>query len=160
MKRIMIIFFCTILITMVGNVYAGKNNCEEAEAKLQNSCQTLKYYQLPKEVKDLMKIAKCDVRTGSSYDYGYTVDLNDDGLREILFCCGEPGHGPCYMSIFGKVKGQWKTLSNNTGFAGYSNDKTSCFGFNVLKTKRDHYHDICQDGRIIEFRNGSYNWQK
>lgn len=157
MKKVMIIFGVVAML-MISNISVAADTCEEGDAKLQKSCKSLMYVKLPKEVKQLMGKEKCEVKTGSNYDYGYAVDLNDDGHPEILFCCGEPGHGPCYMNIYGKVKGRWKTLS--TSLQGYSDDKTPCLGITILESKRDGYRDICEDGRLLEFRDGKYSWEK
>jgi len=144
--------FLTILVLSMTSV-AEDNRIKDFE--LHKSCKTITYDNLPKELIILMKKEKCDKRIRSGY-VGYSIDLNDDGQREIFFCCGEAPHGPCYANIYGKVKGRWKNLTHNTGFWGYEDDETPCLGFSVLKSKNEGYHDIFQDGNLLRFQNGTY----
>ena len=138
--------------------YALNEGCGEQNTAVHNACKRVKYKELPAEVKKLMKKLKCDVKTGSSYDWGYALDLNADGHKEYAFCCEESPHGPCGMKIFGKLSGTWKELFGY--MAGFSDDKTPCFGFVVLNEKHNKYNDICiNDGSrdiIIRFDGGKY----
>ena len=103
-----------------------------------------------------MRKIRCTVTSRSNYDYGYAMDLNDDGNPEYAFCCREASHGPCGMKIFGKSSGKWGPLLDD--MAGYL-DGTPCYGFAVLKERHGGYRDICPDsggGGKIMFRNGKY----
>jgi hypothetical protein len=137
---------------------AINENCGERDASIHSSCKSLKYEALPSSLKKFMAKMKCDVKTGSNYDYGYEVDLNLDGKPEYTFCCQESGHGPCGMTIFGKTTGgKWKAFYDY--MHGFSDGKTACFGFVVLKQKHSGYNDICIDDGVrgvITFKNGKY----
>ena len=69
-------------------------------------------------LRKVMTKMNCDVKTGSNYDEGYSLDLNSDGKPEYAFCCTEAPHGPCGMIIFGKLSGKWKVLYDH--IYGYS----------------------------------------
>lgn len=126
------------------------------DMKIQNSCKITAFIKLPKGLKRLMAKEKCDVKNGSNYNYGYSVDINDDGRSEFFFCCSEVLHGPCPMVIFGIVNGYWKNLTPNVSFSGYDDGETPCLGFSILKSKNEGYRDIFQDGNLLRFQNGEY----
>ena len=107
-----------------------------------------------------MASIRCDVKTGSVYDCGFALDLNGDGNVEYAFCCEESPHGPCSMKIFGKVSGKWKVLLPDTNMAGYCGGTDPCNGFHVLDGTNEKYHEICQEGKILEFKNGRYKWER
>lgn len=149
-------FFVFVLVPLV--VSAMNENCGERDQAVHNTCKSVRYKELPQDLKRLMAKMKCDVKTGSNYDYGYAVDLNSDGKPEYAFCCQESGHGPCGMTIFGAASGKWKVLYDY--MYGFSDDKTPCLGFVVLKEKRSGYNDVCIDDSVrgvISFKNGKYH---
>lgn len=57
-----------------------------------------------------MKINNCNVNNGSNYDYGFTINLNDDETMEYIFCCDESSHGPCYANIYSKINNKWTII--------------------------------------------------
>ncbi|MDD5451317.1 MAG: hypothetical protein PHT49_05425 [Desulfovibrionales bacterium] len=152
------VFLGMLVLYMIGIVLNGHalcKECGEKNKKVHEACMSTKYKDLPTPVKNLMKKLNCDVKTGSVYDYGYALDLNDDSIDEYAFCCYESGHGPCEMKIFGNVAGKWTTILEF--MPGFTDDKTPCFGFVVLRTKTEGYYDIClDDGEVIKFKGGMY----
>jgi hypothetical protein len=160
-KVLTLLFLATLLLALVLvplAVSAMNENCGERDETAHNTCNSVRYKELPPDIKRLMGEMKCDVKTGSNYDYGYAVDLNSDGNPEYAFCCQEAPHGPCEMVIFGKYLGKWKVLYND--MAGFNDQKTSCFGFVVLKEKHSGYNDVCVDypvQGVISFKNGKYH---
>jgi hypothetical protein len=150
----LIISAVLLLIPVVA--FALNENCGERDESVHSSCKSVKYKELPADLKKFMTKLKCDVKTGSSYDEGNSIDLNADGKPEYAFCCNESGHGPCEMKIFGKTAGKWTVLLDS--MPGYS-DTTPCFGFVALKEKHAGYNDVCIDDgvkRVIFFKNGKY----
>lgn len=132
---------------------AQTNSCGEQNQVVHAACKTIEFKSLPKPVKEAMKKLRCDVKTGSNYDYGFAIDLNNDGVKEYAFCCMEAMHGPCDMRIFAKVAGKWKPVIDFlNGYQMGGNNP----GFTVLMTKHDGYFDICQDGQTRIFKNGMY----
>jgi hypothetical protein len=160
-KVLMLFFLTTLLIALVLVPLAasGMNeNCGERDETAHSNCNSVRYKELPADIKRLMGEMKCEVKTGSNYDYGYAVDLNSDGNPEYAFCCHEAPHGPCEMVIFGKYLGKWKVLYND--MAGFDDQETPCLGFVVLKEKHAGYNDLCVDypgHRVIRFKNGKYH---
>lgn len=159
-KALTPLFLLALLLALVvpPAVFAMNENCGEPDQTAHSTCKPVRYKELPPDLKKLMGKMKCDVKTGSNYDYGYAVDLNSDGKPEYAFCCQESGHGPCGMTISGKYAGKWKTLYDY--MYGFSDGKTSCFGFVVLKEKHSGYNDICIDDSVrdvISFENGKYH---
>ena len=125
---------------------SASENCGERDQSVQNACKYVKYRELPSDLRKFMAKMKCNVKTGSNYDYGYAVDLDSDGNPEYAFCCREAKHGPCDMTIFGKSSGNWKALY-----------VTPCFGFAALKSKHSGYNDLCiDDAAVIIYRDGKY----
>jgi len=151
-------FTITVVLLLIPLMASAINeNCGQWDESVHKTCSFVKYKELPTDLKKLMTKRKCDVKTGSNYDYGYALDLNADGKPEYAFCCLESRHGPCMMTIFGKLSGKWKVLFDY--MAGYSDDRTPCLGFVVLKKKHADYNDICIDnsvGGVISFANGKY----
>jgi hypothetical protein len=121
--------FVLLLVPLA--ISAMNEKCGERDDAVQNTCKFVKYRELPPGLKGLMAKMKCNVKIGSSYDYGYAVDLNRDGRPKYAFCCKEAGHGPCGMTIFGTSSGKWKVLYNN--MLGFTDGKTPCFGFVALR---------------------------
>lgn len=129
--------------------------CGERDESVLSKCKDVKYIELPGGLKTLMGKMKCDVKTGSTYDYGYAVDLNSDDSPEYAFCCQESGHGPCGMAIFGKAANKWVALYDY--MSGVSDDKTPCLGVVALREKHSGYNDVCLiDGEVIRFDDVKY----
>ena len=95
---------------------------------------------MPAGARALLRSMKCDVRSGSNYDYGSAVDLNGDGSPEYQFCCHEAPHGPCSSVVIGKVGKQWKDLTAKGGLLGFEG---ACNLFIVLESRRSGFLDIC-----------------
>ncbi len=139
-------------------VSAMSESCGEWDDAVHSTCKPVKYRDLPPELQNFMAKMKCEVKTGSNYDYGYMVDLNLDGKPEYAFCCHESPHGPCAMTIFGASAGRWKVLYEY--LLGFSDDETPCLGFVVLREKHYGYGDVCMPVRtkgVISFKNGKYH---
>jgi hypothetical protein len=130
-------------------------NCGERDEASLKTCKAVQYRQLPPDLRKFMAKTGCDVKTGSSYDEGYAVDLNSDGKPEYAFCCYESGHGPCGMAIFGRSSGKWKVLHE---MSGVTDDEKACDRFIILKERHSGYNDIClgDEGSVIRFRDGKY----
>jgi hypothetical protein len=133
---------------------ALNEKCGEADTKIQKACRNVKYADLPRAVTDLMAGCECDVKTGSVYDEGYALDLNEDGMDEYAFNCYEVPHGPGRMKIFGKTADKWKVLLEY--MPGYSDGVTPCYGFIILRTSTNGYHDICVDNVTFKFKKDKY----
>lgn len=136
---------------------AISENCSEWDDAVHKTCEAVKYRDLPPGLKNLMAKMKCEVKTGSNYDYGYIVDLNLDGTFEYAFCCHESPHGPCGMTLFGRTSGKWKVLYKY--LLGFDDGETPCLGFVVLKEKHSGYPDVCIRDRVsgvISFKGGKY----
>ena len=82
---------------------------------------------------------KCEVRTGSNYDYGSAVDLSGDGIPAYQFCCSESAHGPCGALVVGKVGREWKNLTATEGLFGFDG---ACGQFIVLESQQNGFHDV------------------
>jgi len=153
MKKHRIIFLLSLMLLVLSltSSHGKQAQCGKKDMTVHSTIKYfIKYYELPKEVKRLMKEIKCDVKTGSNYDDGESLDLNEDHNSEFAFCCMESSHGPCGMAIFGKVKDQWKVLLPfMKGFAGEDD-------FIVLSDRDEGYHRICQEGTIYNFHGGKY----
>jgi hypothetical protein len=157
-KATSIAFFVITLTTLLGLIvtffaFSQTDSCGTQNQKVLVGCKAIAYKDLPQHVKQVMKKLRYNVKTGSNDDYGYALDLNNDGLMEYAFCCMEAPHGPCNMKIFGKVSGKWKSLSNF--LYGYDMESNNP-GFTVLLTQHNGYFDICQDGQTRTFKNGLY----
>jgi len=122
----------------------------------------VKYADLPEEVKMLMDSLKCgkiDAVPGeqntqkTNMDYGYSIDLNDDGEPEYVFCCLQFPHGPCNANIFARLDGRWKLIAVN--FDGFSNEDPMV-NIQVLKTRHKGFHDLFQHEQVMEFEGGVY----
>jgi len=132
---------------------------QELDKASHDSCKSVRYHDLPEIVKDVLKKMKCEVGPQSTYDYGYAMDLNGDGLLEYQYCCGEPRHGPCSSLVIGKIRSQWKNLIGKTSyqFDLYRDAGTPCYGISILESQHGGFHDI----RILRssdwwFLNGKY----
>jgi len=114
--------------------------CPAPSKAVQASCKEIAYKDLPEGVRALLQMMKCEVGSGSSYDFGSAVDLNGDGLPEYLFCCHEAPHGPCGAMLIGKVGTQWKDLTAKEGLLGFDG---ACNLFVVLESRHNGFHDVC-----------------
>jgi len=154
-KNILPFLIFSILYWTYGNANALNENCGEKNKNVHGSCKFVKFKELPEGVKRLMKVIKCDVTTESSYDDGYALDLNNDGKNEYAFCCQEASHGPCSMRIFSNINGAYKDILPET-MSGFGDGKTPCFGFVVLNTTTNGFHDICTENVLLKFLEGGY----
>ena len=155
--RLPLAVLLAILLFIPAAARSANENCGERDESVQNTCKYVKYKELPSDLKKFMTKMKCNVKTGSNYDYGYAVDLNSDGNPEYAFCCREAKHGPCDMTIFGKSSTNWEALYDH--MPGFDDEgPTPCFGFAALKTKHSGYNDLCIDdgAAVIIYRDGKY----
>jgi len=163
-KILPLLFLTTLLLALAFvpiAVSAMNENCGERDEIANSTCKSVHYKELPSDLQRLMGEMKCDVKTGSVYDYGYAVDLNSDGNPEYAFCCKEALHGPCEMVLFGKYLGEWKALYED--ITGFCDEKLSCLGFVVMKEKHSGYNNVCiawPVQRVISFKNGKYHDKK
>jgi hypothetical protein len=144
-----------LVIATVACVAADDSAPCPKPSSLQAECRAISYKDLPEGAKNLLKRIGCDVGSGSNYDYGSAVDLNGDGFPEYQFCCHETSHGPCGSVILGKVKNEWKALSDRDvmGFDG------ACNQLSILQTTHGGYHDLClaqQVPRLLVFDGEQY----
>jgi hypothetical protein len=116
------------------------SRCPAASKEVQATCREITYKDLPAGAKVLLRQLKCNAGPGSNYDYGSAVDLNGDGIPEYLFCCHEAPHGPCDAVLIGRIKGEWKNLTDKDGLSGFEGP---CNLFVVLETQHNGFHDIC-----------------
>ena len=114
--------------------------CPAPNVQAQASCRAIRYMDLPGAAMELLGQLKCEVRPGTSYDYGSAVDLNGDGNPEYQFCCHESPHGPCGAVVIGKVGSTWKELSPKSGVMGYDDP---CGLFIVVDSRHSGYNDVC-----------------
>ena len=132
------------------------------DSAVYKSYHHVKYADLPDEVKMLMDSLKCgkidavpsdqnDHKT--NMDYGYSIDLNDDGEPEYVFCCLRFQHGPCNANIFARLNGRWSQIAGN--FDGYSNEDPM-MNIQVLKTRHEGFHDLFQNQQVMVFGGGVY----
>lgn len=131
------------------------NKCATADDAVLKACKSVTFKTLPADLRKHMAKTKCDVKSGSSYDEGYALDLNGDGKTDYAFCCYSAQHGPCGMVVFSKPADKWLTISDDLRFP---NDSTACNGFVPLKTKSANYSDICIDegSMLLKFKDGKY----
>ncbi len=111
--------------------------CPKPSEAILASCRSISYDDLPRGARDLLNKMKCEVRTGSNYDYGSAVDLNGNGTPAYEFCCSEAPHGPCGAVLIGKIGEEWKELGSLLGFTG------PCGCFVVLDSQHNGFHDVC-----------------
>lgn len=116
------------------------SRCPAASKEVQATCREITYKDLPAGAKALLRRLKCDTGPGSNYDYGSAVDLNGDGIPEYQYCCHEAPHGPCDAVLVGRIKGEWKNLTDKDGMSGFDGP---CVQFVVLATQHNGFHDIC-----------------
>jgi Sel1 repeat len=114
--------------------------CPKPSEAILASCEQIAYDDLPRGARDLLSKAKCEVRSGSSYDYGSAVNLQGSSTPAYQFCCSESPHGPCGAMIIGKFGGEWKELSPKEGLLGFYG---ACNGLIVLESQHNGFHDIC-----------------
>lgn len=115
-------------------------SCPKSSKEIQTSCRAITYKDLPNGARLLLRRMKCDVRSGSPYDSGSAVDLNNDGLEEYQFCCHEAPHGPCSAVLIGKVGTKWRDLTAKDGMLGFEG---ACNLLVVLETQHGGFHDLC-----------------
>lgn len=159
MKRTLILILLLAGVWSVTSVADDSlENCGERDHAVHNTCKSVRYKGLPPDIKKLMAKMKCDVKTGSNYDYGYAVDLNSDGQPEYAFCCLEAPHGPCSMAIFGRLSDKWEVLYKYID--GFYDEEQLCIGLIALKEKHSGYNDVCVDSGVglIIFKNGKYHY--
>lgn len=116
------------------------SRCPAGSKEVQATCGEISYKDLPAGARALLRRLKCDTGPGSNYDYGSAVDLNGDGVPEYQFCCHEAPHGPCDAVLIGRIKGEWKNLTDKDGMSGFEGP---CNLFVVLTTQHNGFHDIC-----------------
>lgn len=116
------------------------SRCPAPAKEVQATCREITYKDLPDGAKALLRRLKCNAGPSSNYDYGSAVDLNGDGIREYQFCCHEAPHGPCDAVLIGRIKGEWKNLTDKDGMTGFEGP---CKLFFVLTTQHNGFHDIC-----------------
>jgi hypothetical protein len=152
--------FCALMVLVSVNVALDRANADSRAANcgeaLQAKCKDIHFSGLPPAVKALMKKQKCNVKSGSNYDYGSAVDLNDDGLDEYIFCCSEAPHGPCGAKIYAKSGGTWRPIEGVKTLLGID---SSCAGISILKEKTNGFHDLCLPNQVPALRkydNGEY----
>jgi Sel1 repeat len=114
--------------------------CPVPSEPILESCRIIRYSELPPGARELLTKMKCEVRTGSNYDYGSAVDLDGNGIPAYQFCCSESPHGPCGAVVVGKVGGQWKNLTAPQGALGIDD---ACGQFIVLESQHNGFHDVC-----------------
>lgn len=116
------------------------SRCPAAAKEVQATCREITWKDLPTGARALLRKLKCDTGPSSSYDYGSAVDLNGDGVPEYQYCCHEAPHGPCDAVLLGRIKGEWKNLTDKDGVSGFEGP---CGQFVVLTTQHNGFHDIC-----------------
>lgn len=114
--------------------------CPKPSHEIQAGCRQITYKDLPVGAKALLRKLKCDVRSGSNYDFGSAVDLNGNGSPEYQFCCHEAPHGPCDAVLISKIGLGWKDLTAKDGLLGFEG---ACNGFIVLESQQRRFHDLC-----------------
>ena len=114
-------------------------------------CKQVIYQSLPNDIKQLMKKNYCNVENGSNYNYGFTINLNDDESMEYIFCCDESSHGPCYANIYSKINNEWTIIFATSG---YLNDCDKVLV--VLDSKNEGFHNLCIHEKIVKYSNGKY----
>ena len=114
--------------------------CPAPAKEVLASCREITYSDLPEGARALLKKLKCDVRPGSNYNWGSSVDLNGDGSPEYQFCCHEAPHGPCGAVLIGRVGGQWKDLTAKDGLLGFDG---ACKLLVVLESRHGEFRDVC-----------------
>jgi hypothetical protein len=114
--------------------------CPKPSEAILASCKETRYQDLPQGARGLLKKMKCEVRTGSNYDYGSVVDLTGTEQPAFQFCCSESPHGPCGAVVIGEVGAEWTDLSAKGGLLGFN---SACGGFLVLESQHNGFHDVC-----------------
>jgi len=133
-----LVSLCFCSCTLVADDLASR--CSRPSKVVQSSCKAIAYKDLPQGARDLLRKMKCDVRSGSPYDYGSAVDLNGDGSPEYQFCCHEAPHGPCGSVVVGRIGSEWKDLTAREGLLGFEG---ACNLFVVLESQQRGFHDVC-----------------
>jgi hypothetical protein len=153
----------TVFVLIIGMVFACAvralaSGCPEPDKKLQDACKAISYDELPQGAKKLLEQHGCTEKSGSYYDYGSEIDLNDDGLPEYQFCCTDKGKVLCHEAVFMSQTGNvWKIIES--GIGGYRG-ANGCLNLSILEQIHHGYHDICHqygiNGYIKQFKDGEY----
>ena len=114
--------------------------CPKPSEAILASCEQISYKDLPRGARDLLTRARCEVRSGSNYDYGSVVNLRGNRTPTYQFCCSESPHGPCGAVLVGKIGEEWTELSPKEGMQGFNG---ACNGLIVLDSQHNGFHDIC-----------------
>ena len=114
--------------------------CPKPSETILTSCRSVTYEDLPLGARNLLTKMRCEVRTGSNYDFGSAVALSSGPDPSYQFCCSESPHGPCGAVVIGIVGGAWKNVTPAQGVPGVSEP---CGGFIVLESQHGGFHDIC-----------------
>jgi hypothetical protein len=135
-----LILICSCLWRTAAAAGDTTPTCPKPSKETQASCRAITYKDLPAGARALLRKLKCDVGSGSPYDFGSAVDLNSDGSPEYQFCCHEAPHGPCNAVLIGKVGTEWKDLTAKEGLLGFEG---ACNGFVALDSQHGGFHDVC-----------------
>jgi hypothetical protein len=73
--------------------------CGEPDRVLVEQCRATKYDLLSRSLQQLMRMLKCDVKTGSSYDYGYSIAAASMAFRPALRWPGDGCHETLLRSV-------------------------------------------------------------
>lgn len=114
--------------------------CPKPSEIILSNCRTVTYNDLPLGARNLLTRMRCEVRTGSNYDFGSAVDLGNEANRSYQFCCSESPHGACGAVVIGTVGGVWTNLTPAQGVPGYNE---ACGDFIVLDSQHGGFHDVC-----------------
>jgi len=143
------------LLALDVSSYLMYAECNSSDDVAYNDCKFVTHDNLPISLKNAMSGLGCDVKPATPYDYGYNVDLNDDGIKEYAFCCNYAPHGPCNMKIFVKFTDDWKEIGPEK-MPGYADGETPCLGFTILDRKTGGFHDICSFDMIFKYNGTRY----
>jgi hypothetical protein len=114
--------------------------CPKPSETILSNCKAVTYEDLPPQARSLLRRMKCEVTSGSNYNYGTAIDLRGNGIPVYQFCCSEAPHGPCGAALIGEVDGRWKDLTAKEGLEGFD---STCGGLVVLESQSDGFHDVC-----------------
>lgn len=138
-----------------------KNHITKLNLEAYKSYKRIQFKDLPNGIQKLMKSCDCNLiealNTQTSYNDGYTIELNDDNTPEYVFTCNEPGHGPGEGMIFSLINGEWKII--NDYFPVFDESMDSKEAIKVLDTKTGGFHDLIDlmgSKKIEKYINGKY----
>lgn len=137
----------------------NKSHITKLNLEAYKSYKRIQFKDLPNGIQKLMKSCDCNLiealNTQTSYNDGYTIELNDDNTPEYVFTCNEPGHGPGEGMIFSLINGEWKII--NDYFLVFDDSKDSKEAIKVLDTKTGGFHDLMDSYKqIYKYINGKY----